>query len=92
VRDQSVVPGLAAVAPGLTDQLAPLADDLWRGVDAVHHGARPIFAALRAQPRARAVCDAVDAHHDALLDRIDATAGPRWMPAARQRPTDHRVE
>jgi hypothetical protein len=202
VRNESVVPGLEAVAPGLADQLAPLADDLWRGVDAVHHGARPIFAALRAQPRpsleepalsawlavnclrelrgdnhwalcaaadlddvevgllhsvmvdvgeygseewiarsrgndddairrgwdrleakglatdaavndagrrfrfdlerrtneltapawravgeesTRALCDAVDAHHDALLDRIDATAGPRWMPAARQR-------
>jgi hypothetical protein len=205
VRDESVIPGLEAVAPGLADQLAPLADDLWRGADAVHHGARPMFAALRAQPRpspdqpalsawlavnclrelrgdnhwalcaaadlddvevgllhsvmvdvdeygdeewiarsrgnddhavlggwsrleakglatdsavndagrqfrldlerrtneltapawqavgettTRALCDAVDAHHDALLTRINATAGPRWMPAARQRTTD----
>ena len=204
VRNESVIPGLEAVAPGLPDQIAPLADDLWRGVDAVHHGARPMFAALRAQPRpspaepalsawsavnclrelrgdnhwvlcaaadlddvevgllhsvmvdieeygdeewiarsrgnddtavdrgwARleakglatdravndagrqfrldlerrtseltapawqavgepttlALCDAVDAHHGALLDRIDATAGPRWMPAARHRAT-----
>lgn len=202
VRDQSAIPGLEAIAPGLPDALAPLADDLWRGADAVHHGARPLFAALRAQPRPRAsgaalsawlavnclrelrgdnhwalcaaadlddvevgllhsvmvdvgeyggeewiarsrgnddeaigrgwarleakglatgqsvndagrafrlhleqrtneltapawqavgeattvaLCDAVEPHHDALLARIDATAGPRWMPAARQR-------
>jgi hypothetical protein len=204
VRNESVIAGLETVAPGLPDQLGPLTDDLWRGVDSVHHGARPMFAALRAQPRpspaepalsawlavnclrelrgdnhwalcavadlddvevgllhsvmvdveeygdeewiarsrgndddavrrgwarleakglatdrglngaARqfrvdlerrtneltapawqavgeattlALCEAVDAHHDALLDRIDATAGPRWMPAARQRAT-----
>lgn len=204
VRDESAIPGLEALAPGLPDRLAPLADDLWRGVDAVHHGARPMFAALRARPRppasepalsawlavnclrelrgdnhwalcaaadldgvevgllhsamvdvaeyggeewiarsrgnddedirrgwarleskglatdaalndagrtfrlelerrtdeltapawqavgesaTRALCDAVEAHHDALLARIDATAGPRWMPAARQRAT-----
>lgn len=205
VRNESVIPGLDAVAPGLAERLAPLADDLWRGVDAVHHGARPMFAALRAQPRpspaepalsawlavnclrelrgdnhwalcaaadlddvevgllhsvmvdveeygdeewivrsrgndddavrrgwarleakglateravndagqrfrldlehrtneltvpawqavgettTRALCEAVDPHHDALLDRIDATAGPRWMPAARQSATN----
>ncbi|MFP4513144.1 MAG: SCO6745 family protein [Acidimicrobiales bacterium] len=51
VRDASVVPGLEAIAPGLGDALVPLADDLWRGVDSVHFGARPMFAALRAQPR-----------------------------------------
>ena len=32
-----------------------------------------------------AFCDAVDAHHDAFVARIDATAGPRWMPAVRTR-------
>jgi hypothetical protein len=202
VRDASIISGLEAIAPGLSDQLAPLADDLWRGVDSVHHGARPMFAAHRAQPRpaptepalsawlaanclrelrgdnhwalcaaadlddvevgllhaamvdieeyggeewiarsrgnddnavghgwARleakglatgsalneagrefrldleqrtdeltapawqavgetatlAFCEAVEAHHDAFLARIDATAGPRWMPAARHR-------
>jgi hypothetical protein len=202
VRNARAIPGLEALAPGLPDQLAPLADDLWRGVDAVHYGARPMFAALRAQPRlssdepalsawlaanclrelrgdnhwalcaaadlddveagllhsvmvdveeygdeewiarsrgndddaiargwtrleakglatdtalndagrrfrlelehrtneltasawrvvgetaTRAFCDAVEPHHDALLDRINATAGPRWMPAARMR-------
>ena len=207
VRDQSAIPGLEAIAPGLPDAIAPLADDLWRGVDAVHHGARPMFAALRAQPRppasdaalsawlavnclrelrgdnhwalcaaadlddvevgllhsvmvdvdeyggeewiarsrgnddeaisrgwARleakglaagravndagrqfrlqleertneltapaweavgesatvALCDAVEPHHDALLAQIDATAGPRWMPAARQRGVERR--
>ncbi|MEM9653837.1 MAG: hypothetical protein AAGA65_17220 [Actinomycetota bacterium] len=200
VRDAAIEPGLEAIAPGLGATLAPLADDLWRGVDAVHHGARPLFAANRAQARPgpdsgvlsawlaanclrefrgdnhwalcaaadlddvesgllhsamidveeyggeewiarsrgadddavargwarlttkgladgtalndegrrfrrrleertdeltapawRAVgrsttvafCDAVDAHHDAFLARIDATAGPRWMPAIR---------
>jgi len=51
VRDASVVPGLESIAPGLADQLAPLASDLWRGVDAVHHGARPLFAAHRAAAR-----------------------------------------
>ena len=51
VRDASVVPGLESIAPGLADALAPLSTDLWRGVDSVHHGARPLFAAHRAQPR-----------------------------------------
>ena len=204
VRDARVEPGLASIAPGLGAEIAPLADDLWRGVDAAHHGARPLFAACRAQPRpdasrsvlsawlaanclrelrgdnhwalcaaaglddvevgllhsamvdvdeyggeewiarsrgaddaavargwARlsskgfadgtalneagrefrrdlerrtdeltapawqavgeaatvAFCDAIDAHHDAFVARIDATAGPRWMPAVRNRPS-----
>ena len=203
VRDAVVESGLESVAPGLGAEIAPLADDLWRGVDAVHHGARPLFAANRAQPRpddrpvlsgwlaanclrelrgdnhwvlcaaadlddvevgllhsvmvdieeygseewiarsrgatddavargwarleakgyatdgavndegrrfrldlerrtdeltapawqavgetsTRTFCDAVDAHHDAFVARIDATAGPRWMPAVRTRPT-----
>ncbi len=52
VRDESVVPGLEAIAPGLAGELAPLADDLWHGVDSVHAGARPMFAAHRAEPRA----------------------------------------
>jgi hypothetical protein len=56
-----VVPGLEAIAPGLADQIAPLADDLWRGVDAVHHGARPMFAAHRAEPRPAATESAVSA-------------------------------
>jgi hypothetical protein len=51
VRDASIEPGLDAVAPGLGAQLAPLAEDLWRGVDAIHFGARPLFAAHRALPR-----------------------------------------
>ncbi|MEM8924213.1 MAG: hypothetical protein AAGD35_11995 [Actinomycetota bacterium] len=205
VRDASIEPGLEAIAPGLGATLAPLADDLWRGVDAVHHGARPLFAANRAQPRpgpdrpilstwlaanclrelrgdnhwalsaaadlddvevgllhsamvdpdhyggeewiarsrgadddavgrgwarlqakglaadrvltdegirfrrdleaqtdaltapawqaagekaTRAFCDAIDAHHDAFVARIDATAGPRWMPAVRPKRTE----
>ncbi len=32
-----------------------------------------------------AYCDAIDAHHDSFLARIDETAGPRWMPALHQR-------
>ena len=51
VRDAAVEPGLKSIAPGLGDALAPLAKDLWRGADAVHHGARPLFAACRDQPR-----------------------------------------
>ncbi len=51
VRDAAVEPGLDDIAPGLTDQLAELAPDLWRGVDSVHVGARPMFAAHRARPR-----------------------------------------
>ncbi len=50
-RDASIEPGLESIAPGLGNELAPLADDLWRGVDAVHFGARPLFSAFRAQPR-----------------------------------------
>ncbi|HEU5302658.1 MAG TPA: hypothetical protein VFW06_10520 [Acidimicrobiia bacterium] len=198
-RDQSVEEGLDSVAPGLGAQLAPLAEDLWRGVDSVHFGARPLFSAFRAEPRpegssplsawraanclrelrgdnhwalcaaadldavevgllhsvmvdveeygseewiarsrgnrdqeialgwerleakglatassvndagrafrhdlerrtdmltapawqaageatTRALCEAVEAHHEAFVARIDATAGPRWMPAVR---------
>ena len=205
VRNGAIEPGLADIAPGLGDRLASLAPALWRGVDAVHAGARPLFAAHRAQPRpepeesvlsvwlavnclrelrgdnhwalcaaedlddvevgllhsalvdldeygdeewiarsrgnddaavaagwarlaarglaestrgggyrlseagrrfrvdleartdvltepawraageeaTRSLCDAVEAHHDAFVARIDATAGPRWMPAVR---------
>ncbi len=204
VRDAVVEPGLDSIAPGLGDALAPIAKDLWRGADAVHEGARPLFAACRDQPRpdttrpvlsawlaanclrelrgdnhwalcasedlddvevgllhsamvdvneygseewiarsrgaddeavargwrrleakglatagalnrtARefrlelehrtdrltapawreigeaatlAFCEAVEAHHEAFVARIDATAGARWMPALRHRPT-----
>jgi hypothetical protein len=61
VRDESAISGLEAIAPGLADELAPLADDLWRGVDAVHYGARPMFAALRAQDRPGADHEALSA-------------------------------
>ncbi|MEP4652629.1 MAG: hypothetical protein ABJ314_20820, partial [Ilumatobacter sp.] len=200
VRDAAIEPGLADIAPGLLDELADLAEPLWRGVDAVHFGARPLFAANRSRrpsddthpgvsawlaanclrelrgdnhwalcasldlddvevgllhsvmvdieeygseewiarsrgnddasiergwdrleakgfatgraisdegrrfrldledrtdvltaPAWRAVgeqattrfCDAIEPHHDAFVARIDATAGPRWMPAVR---------
>lgn len=51
VRDAAVEPGLAEIAPGLFEQLAELAEPLWRGVDSVHFGARPMFAAHRARTR-----------------------------------------
>jgi len=51
VRDEAVVPGLAEVDPELPGRLGDLASELWRGVDAVHFGARPLFAAHRARPR-----------------------------------------
>ena len=31
------------------------------------------------------LCHIVEPLHDRFLDRIDDTAGPNWMPAARQR-------
>ena len=51
VRDDAVEAGLDRIAPGVGDAIGPLAADLWRGVDSVHYGARPMFAAHRAQPR-----------------------------------------
>lgn len=51
VRDEAVEPGLVDVSPDLPDQLGRLAESLWRGVDSVHFGARPMFAAHRALPR-----------------------------------------
>lgn len=50
-RDNAVESGMARIAPGLSDDLAGLAESLWRGVDSVHFGARPMFAAHRAQVR-----------------------------------------
>ena len=61
IRDASVVAGLEGIAPGLADQLAPMASDLWRGVDSVHHGARPMFAAHRAEVRPSAEQPALSA-------------------------------
>ena len=51
VRDAAVEPGLDDIAPGLGAELAALSDDLWRGVDAMHFGAKPMFVAHREQPR-----------------------------------------
>ena len=31
-------------------------------------------------------CELLEPHHDAFIARIDATAGPNWMPAARHTP------
>ena len=35
--------------------------------------------------RTEAFLDLVEPHGERLLDRIDRTAGPNWMPAARNR-------
>lgn len=51
VRNAAIEPGLADIAPGLGDELAEIGEHLWRGVDAVHPGARVMFAAHRAQER-----------------------------------------
>ena len=51
VRDAAIEPGLERIAPGLAGELGALGPALWQGVDAVHHGARPMFAAHRALPR-----------------------------------------
>ncbi len=65
VRDAAIEPGLDAIAPGIADALGPLADDLWRGVDAVHLGARPLFAANRGQARPADRSPALSAWHAA---------------------------
>jgi len=49
--DDAVESGLESIAPGLGGELGALAADLWRGVDGVFAGARPMFAAHRALPR-----------------------------------------
>ncbi len=49
VRDDAVLPGLAEVSEDLASDLGLLATDLWRAIDAVHAGARPLFAAHRAR-------------------------------------------
>jgi len=51
VRDAAVVPGLEDIVPSLSEKLAPFATALWRGVDAQHYGARPMFVAHRDRPR-----------------------------------------
>jgi len=51
VRDAAVEPGLSEIAPDLPEALGELAGVLWRGVDSVHAGARPMFAAHRDRPR-----------------------------------------
>lgn len=51
VRDAAVVPGLDDIAPGLARELGELAEPLWSGVDSAHFGARPMFAAHRAESR-----------------------------------------
>ncbi len=51
VRDAAVVPGLDDLVPGLAVQLGPLGPALWSGVDSVHAGGRPLFAANRALTR-----------------------------------------
>lgn len=61
VRDNAVIPGLDDIAPGLSDRLGAYAEDLWRGVDSAHHGARPMFAAHRALPRLPTVDSALSA-------------------------------
>jgi hypothetical protein len=50
-RDAAVLPGLVAIDPAIPDRLAPLAEPLWAVADALHNGARPLFAAHREWPR-----------------------------------------
>ena len=40
---------------------------------------------LLGEERTLAFCDLVEPVGDRLMTRIDATAGPNWMPAARER-------
>ena len=50
-RDDAVVPGLSEIDPSIPDRLAALAEPLWAAADALHHGARVLFAAHRERPR-----------------------------------------
>ena len=47
----------------------------------------PAWRAVGARESAT-LCEMVEAHHDDFVARIDATAGPRWMPAVRGRPVE----
>lgn len=69
VRDAAIEPGLEEIAPGLADELGPLAEPLWRGVDAVHLGARPMFAAHRAVRRPEPVDSGLSAWLSANCSR-----------------------
>ena len=51
VRDAVIEPSLRDIAPDVADGIGRFGADLWRGVDAAHHGARPMFVAHREQPR-----------------------------------------
>ncbi|MGA0323205.1 MAG: SCO6745 family protein, partial [Ilumatobacteraceae bacterium] len=111
VLNESVAAGLDDVAPGLGSELAPLVDDLWRGVDAVGGEFRPLFAAHRAEPRPSdpalsawraanclrelrgdvhwAICAAHDLNavevgllHSAMVDR-DEYGGEEWIARSR---------
>ena len=61
VRNASVLDGLNDIAPGLAEELAPLAPALWHGVDSVHFGVRPLFNAHRSRPADRQTEPAVSA-------------------------------
>jgi hypothetical protein len=78
----------AVAAPGLSDGLASGAATNDEGrrfrlearTDALTVPAWDVVGANAT----RAFCDLIEPHHDAFVARIDATAGPRWMPAVRR--------
>lgn len=68
--DQRVDADGVALRQSLEDRLDDLCTPGWQALGAA---------------RTRRVVDLVASVGDALVDRIDQTAGPRWMPAARDR-------
>ncbi len=70
--------GLAADGR-LSDAGRSLRVDLERRTDAL---TAPVWQAI-GEESTRRLLDLVEPHQDAFVARIDATAGPRWMPAVR---------
>ena len=83
VRDESAVPGVEAKGlatdSAINDAGRRFRLDLERRTNEL---TAPTWQAVGEQTT-RTFCEAIEAHDRAFVDRIDATAGPRWMPAAR---------
>lgn len=75
IRNEAVGVGLRAHVPEIVETLGAMAPALWDTVDTL-----PLGMTLTAVP-----CDLVEPVGERLVALIDATAGPNWMPAARER-------
>lgn len=86
--DASIANGWARLAAkgfvdgaGFTDAGRSARRDLERRTDEI---CAQMWRAL-GESRTVELCEIVEPHHEAILAMIDRTAGPNWMPAARQR-------